>query len=76
MTHEQTLENSLRQSQDSLPHINFLALLFPAQQISEFVLNSLQPRSYSKTYLNNHSSTTDQLPVSYSLLNFPAHFLF
>lgn len=64
MTHEQTLENSLRQSQDSLPHINFLALLFPAQQISEFVLNSLQPRSYSKMYLNNHSSTTDQLPVS------------
>lgn len=40
MTHGQTLKNSPEQSQGSLPHINTLALLFPAQQILEFVLTS------------------------------------
>lgn len=40
MTHGQTLENSPEQSQGSLPHINFSALLFPAQEILEFVLTS------------------------------------
>lgn len=40
MTHRQMLENSPTQSQGSLPHINFLAVLFPAQQILELVLTS------------------------------------
>lgn len=56
----ESLQSFLKQAQDWLPYISFLALVFPAQLIFKFVLNS-EYRSCSGIYSNNYSSVRDQL---------------